>query len=235
MSVQEQKPAQQEMEADEAPPTREEFRKVAELANALGANLRKEREEAAKRSTDLSERLQSLSEQLAAFKGGQPKEDAPADDKTSALEAKLREMEAKFSEERSAREREVQTRMQQEEKTALSQALNANGVTGAKLRAAMAILYTEDKRISRDEKGEIGFKVPRGSGQNTYEEMLPIEAGVVEWLKTDDGKEFAPPRNAHGSGTQPATLRRGQVTKEEKKAEALRQLGPLIIKSLSGG
>jgi hypothetical protein len=37
-------------------------------------------------------------------------------------------------------------------------------------------------------------------GGETFDDLVPIEEGVSAWLTTDDGKEFAPPANAGGSG-----------------------------------
>lgn len=212
-----------ETEQQPATITREEFAKVQQLADSLGANLRKEREASKARETALEDRFAKISEQLTAL--AQTRSEAPADagkpdPERQKLEARLKDMEAKLDAERKTRETVEQARLDQEARTALSQALTAKGVTGGKLKAAMALLYDAERRIARDDKG-IGFKIKRGE----YDDVVPLEQGIDEWFKTDDGKELLPPRDAQGGGTKPGHATAGRPTGGPMtKEEALRQL-----------
>lgn len=154
--------------------------------------------------------------------GGKPTDASTYEAKMKAMEAKAaadrKEFEAQLRAEREAREREAGQRQQQEERTALAQALTAKGITGAKHKLAMALLYDSAHCIGRDDKGQIGMKFQRAG----FEEILSLEAALDEWLKTDEGKECVPPRPVQGTGTVPgqaAERRPGEkLTQSERDA-----------------
>jgi hypothetical protein len=132
----------------------------------------------------------------------------------AALQARIKELEEKTAKAESEKQAEREARLRDEERSALANALQAKGVSGAKLKGALALLYTEEKRIGRAEDGKIAFKVQRAG----YVDDLDLDKGIDEWLKTDDGKEYMPARPAAGSGAAPA--RNGQAGKGGKPSTA---------------
>jgi hypothetical protein len=226
-----------ETTTDDAPPpvTREDLKQVQDLANGLGATLRKEREAAAKERAELTKRLDEIAARFeqthvdAPAKGD--KADRAAEIAQAKYDARIKELEAKAAEaERKSIETESK-RLASEERQALAEGLTSLGIDSAKQRAAIALLYGEDHRIARDDAGSIGFRVKRGSGANTYDDIVSLEDGLREWASTDEGKSFLPPRGATGGGTVPgkaSAARKGPKTKEEAKAEAMRQLIPAL-------
>lgn len=137
-------------------------------------------------------------------------------------QARIDELERKNQEaERRAQETE-QKRLASEERNALQKALRDAGVDEARLRGAVALLYGEDKVIARDEDGNIVFKVARTG----YVDEVPLDEGVTEWLRSDEGKAHLPARGTAGSGASGSQhqRRRGPTTKEERVAEARKTL-----------
>jgi hypothetical protein len=196
---------------------REEFQKVAALADALGANLRKEREASGKRVGELEASIKSLTEKMAGLEATKPPatDDKP-DPRVAALEARLKEYEGKLESERRAREEVEQARLSQERRTALSNALVSKGISGPHLDGAMAYIYDAKKLVVHDEKGGVGIKMTRAG----YEEVVPLDTALDELLKQDAYKIFVPPRAAGGSGTAPGKQAQahrpdGKMTKEE--------------------
>jgi hypothetical protein len=171
--------------------------------------------------------LAPIMERLEAF--GKP---AAADGKTdqgdaseaikqmhAKHEAQIKALQQQLEKSESEKAAERATRQTQEERTELTQALSAAGVPVGKIKAAVALLYTEEKRVGRSEDGKVGLKVTRDG----YTDVVAMDVGLAEWFKTDDGKEFLPPRGAAGSGAsgvngtrKPGVL----MTKAEKIAEA---------------
>jgi hypothetical protein len=234
-----EKPTEKQSETQTAEPqivTREEFAKVAGLADALGANLRKEREAAAKRETELTKRFEELAARLEQMpqkpaddgKGEKTAETRAYEIAQAKSEQRIRELEAKTAAaEHKAAETEAKQR-EGEERQALGAALASHGIEGAKQRAALALLYTEEKKIRRDDKGGICFVTTQSYG----EELISLEDGVKAWVGTDDGKSFLPPRGVMGSGTK-ATAANG-VKHRMTKQEALLQLIPALQKAQNG-
>lgn len=109
-------------------------------------------------------------------------------------------------------------------------ALAAAGVTTAK--GAYATLK-DDGRIRRNADGELVMVVVKDYAGTKMDEEVPIGAGIKEWLATDEGKCFLPPR---GGGDGSGTVFRGGATrngappsKEEAKREAQRMLTSFIL------
>lgn len=86
-----------------------------------------------------------------------------------------------------------------EENEMFASQLRKAGVGEDQLRIAINHVRSEG-RIKRDEDGRVLFGVPRDGG--IFEEV-PIENGVGEWLKSGEGKMFAPPKPVAGSSAQP--------------------------------
>lgn len=124
----------------------------------------------------------------------------------------------------------------QEERTALQAALTSAGIADARQqRAAMAILYTEEKRVTRNADGEIMFKTVDKYGDPVDR---PLADGVKEWADSDDGKAFLPPKDARGSGAKPSPRRAGnpsrQPSREEKIEDAQRTVFEQVAEVFGG-
>lgn len=144
--------------------------------------------------------------------------------------ARMKEMEKRAKEQEESSKKEREALMAKEERTATLAALSAAGVASTK--AALATLR-EDQRVRRNAEGELVFVASRKLGSEEYEEELPLEVGIKEWLDTSDGKIFQPPRNLEGSGatTPKKTRRAAEMSKEERKIAAGQALLNWAIKS----
>jgi hypothetical protein len=137
-------------------------------------------------------------------------------------EARMAEMEKKFEAEKSARVQEAQRAQVAEERSKLGAALRAAGVPDERLRGAVALLYTEDKRVARNSAGGVVFKMPRDG----YTDELELDAGIDEWLKSGEGKHFAPARDVRGSGAtggKPGQTN-GKMSRQDMKRELVRSV-----------
>ena len=114
------------------------------------------------------------------------------DPRITALEKKLAEAEAH-------RQKDASERARSEERSALMNALNSQGITGSRATALAAWMHGEANMVRRSKDGRVVFALPRDG----YEDELDVGAGLKDWLATDVGKEFAPPRPAQGSGETP--------------------------------
>lgn len=110
-----------------------------------------------------------------------------------ALRDRIAKQDAESTKEREARARS-------EERTALQAALVKAGVRAELLPAAIALLHGDEKRLKRSKNGDIVWPVKRGTGDSAYDDDLTIEAGLTEWLATDQGKAYLPPKDAGGGG-----------------------------------
>jgi hypothetical protein len=163
----------------------------------------------------IGEQLKALAEtqatrQQQAPGKGQPGE-IPQEIRDSMLryENRIKELEQQNKAEREAREVEKSTRLREEERNKLATVLREKGIPDVQVRAAVALLHTEDKRVARTDDGRVVFK------------------GVDEWLKTDEGKAYMPARQAAGSGGQPA--RQGASTPGDKRAQATNDLAKILL------
>lgn len=195
------------------------------LNKAISTHMSRVRKTLAEQLTEtITKSLSPIQEQLAGLskRPGKGEDGEGEDEAKKQLQARIAELERKNQE---AEQRAEQVRTQQrqsEERNALEASLRNAGIQPGLVRAAVSQLYTEDKRIGRDDDGQIVYKVKRAG----YDEELSLDAGISEWLK-DEGKSFLPPRGAAGSGaTGSAAPRRkgGPMTKEERIAEARRTL-----------
>lgn len=112
------------------------------------------------------------------------------------------------------------------ERSRLADAMRKAGVPEDRLRGALALVYTEDKRVKTAEDGSIVFLKKGDLGI----EEVELERGVEEWAKSDDGKAYLPPVAATGSGNVGAGR---QATAAAGKAPTtvslLEQLGSAMI------
>jgi hypothetical protein len=100
----------------------------------------------------------------------------------------------------------------QEERTTLTGALTKAGVRKELMPAAIALLHTEQKRLSRAEDGTLRFK----HGDDDHE----VDAGIAAFLKTEEGQSYLPPRNAAGSGSTGANRGTGGGTTSGSASDA---------------
>ena len=138
-------------------------------------------------------------------------------------ESRIQELESSLNEVARERENERLLRAKQEERTALQQALSSAGITGTRQRAAISLLYTEDKRVHRNEDGDIVFSIPKAG----YTDEVTLDEGINEWLKSSEGREFLPPRGTSGSGasgSQASRPSRGPRNKQEAYQQARAKL-----------
>lgn len=223
-----EKPTEQQVDQSQ-PVTREEFATIKSQADSLASMLRKEREAAEKRQVAFNEQLAAMAEKMAALTPQDTPAEKPGktDPAVAKYDAELKAMKAQLEAERAERERERASRMQQEERAALQAALTTRGVTGPHLKGALALLYAEEKRVTRDDNGNIAFKVQR----NGFDETMPLEAALDEWLRSDDGKAHLPPRAASGSGVTPGRPQtNGAPDGQMTKAEAARRLPAMLLR-----
>jgi hypothetical protein len=173
---------------------------IAAIAEALKPMVVEAASEAAhgavtKRNESFEKRIDKFLEQkLAKPKDEEPEEQEEYAKTVRALEEKFKLSEKKLRDELKA-EKEANSRKSM--RSNLEQALLKAGIQPGMLKAVSAQLIHEDKLVDLDNDGNATFKVP---GYNN--EVLPLEEGLSQWLKTD-GKTFIPPPVAKGAGIRP--------------------------------
>jgi len=134
--------------------------------------------------------------------------------------------------EREEIERERQARLVDDANTRVQAALSEAGSSGPHARAAWALLSAEG-RIKRNEQGEVCIELPRTYLGKTEPELVPLKEAIPEWLNSDSGKLFMPPRGGgEGSGTvvRGSAPRTGApLSKEEAKREAQKALTSFVL------
>ena len=110
------------------------------------------------------------------------------------------------------------------EKSALEKALRDNGVDEARLGGAAALLIHSDKRIKRDDNGNVSMTFQRDG----YVDLEPVDKGVIEWLDTDTGKAYLPATGAGGSGNT-GGKRPKPGDKKQTAQEALTAIGEMML------
>lgn len=163
---------------------------------------------------DLDKRLGDLVAAIPKPSEGDGEDGAPAGKggPDPAVARELAALKAQLERERRAREEADKARAdmeakraREEERSSVANALREAGITNpVQVKAAMALLL-EEGRVKRDESGRIGFATPDRYGG---EEFHDLAEGVTNWVK-GDGKVFAPPKAASGSGNTPSAPRQG--------------------------
>jgi hypothetical protein len=177
----------------------------------------------------LSERFEQLQSSPSTQPANENKPAAEAERLQKKHDAEMAALRAQVESRNAELDKERKQRLENEERSTLSQALAAAGVTNT--RGAIALLYTEDKRLARNDKGEVVFKVQKAG----FEDFVPVDEGLADWFKTDEGKSYLPPRGAAGSGAVPSGGGRPGGTKDAKadrKSEAKRLIAEYFGKSL---
>lgn len=147
----------------------------------------------------------------------------------AAMEARTRALETKLKEKEEAEKHMQQKELRREEESALTRALEANGVKGPRLEAAVALLYDRKKLITRNTEGEVGWLTKQAG----YDEVLPLESAVTDWLGTEAGKDFLPARGVGGSGaTAPKGGAAGKAAKAKGAGYSDSEKGELVLELL---
>jgi len=165
---------------------------------------------------------------------GQPT--AHATDKPSKDVLKLKDEVAKLRRERQREreemERERQAQLLADANAKVQSALVEAGSSGPHTKAAWALLSAEG-RIKRNEQGEVCIELQRTYLGKAENELVPLKEAIPEWLNSEAGKLFLPPRGGgEGSGTvvrggAPRTA--GKMSKEEAKREAQATLSKFVL------
>lgn len=144
------------------------------------------------------------------------------------VEAKFKRMEDELAKARKAQEdAEAQRKADAEKAKAeklsatLSTALRDAGITNAvQAKAAQALIEREERVAWDEEDGELKLKVKDKYG----EKLVALGEGLADWVKSEEGTVFLPPRSAAGSGNEGGGRRLPGKTpkdpKEARKAEA---------------
>lgn len=177
-----------------------------------------------------SEILDSIKEMIGGGQRTEEGETKPSGAADPAVEKRFAQMEREVQkarkmaeDERHLREEQQAKARSQEERSALENALRTQGVKQELLKPAVALLYTEDKRVARDDSGQIVFKIPRDG----FVDDLDLETGVGEWLRTAEGKNFAAPKPVAGSGAtagKPASRAQKTASRDELKSALLHHM-----------
>lgn len=131
-------------------------------------------------------------------KGGKGDEVPPEVQKQFAAQAKeIEKLKKERDDEKAAREAEKRERETSEERAALTKALTEGGVAPKRVKAAVAQLYLDEKRVVRNDKGELFFKLKDDDGDEVEYSLVD---GVKKWVATEDGQEFLPAKQVSGSG-----------------------------------
>lgn len=175
----------------------------ARISRALDAKLNAAMTSRDKRLMGGFEKL--LTEKLSTL--GAAREEKPADAKPDGGQGtakadpeliKLREQLAKLTtqaeEDRKIRAAVEEKSRRENARTAIREALAAKGITGAKARAVIADLEASGAvRFTEDGVPELVIKRARMKGSRAEELAFDdIAAGVEDWSKSDDAKEFLP-------------------------------------------
>lgn len=149
---------------------------------------------------------ETIAAEVAKLKPAEPepkpdKGEGKPDPKISALESKLAEVTEKLKSEAAERQKAVQEGRDKDARAALRSALTPL-VRPEALDIAVRDLFDGQKVVTLDEQGNPLIKVRRKDYAGAEEVVdMPLSDGVGHWIKTNEGKFFAPPPN--GGGTDP--------------------------------
>lgn len=145
------------------------------------------------------------------------------------LEAQLKaEREERLKAEK-AREDVEKARRRDEERSTAAEHLRKHGISDARISGALAVLHTERGAIARSEDAKrIVFKSKDKYGNDVE---LALDEGLQQWLKTDEGKEYLPARDARGSGGAGGKAN-GQSSKDGSMSDG--QFGSMVASMVYG-
>jgi hypothetical protein len=128
---------------------------------------------------------------------GNPDVDAAIKNATAPLMKQLEEQRATAERQRAQADQERQTRLRNEETSALQTALTSAGVPAPLAAAAVNTLHP---KIERDAQGNILFVQQDTGPTGAFEQRVSVQEGIESFLKTEDGKHFLPARPVSGAG-----------------------------------
>ena len=135
-------------------------------------------------------------------------DDAPANGGDGEAQARLAALEAELKAQKRAAKDADEARAQEKMLGALRTQLLAAGVPPTRVDHAIAHLHHAQGRIGLSDDGQAVIRFDRESAGGKYQDHLGLDAGLAEWLDTDDGRAFLPParvagKDDHNSGRQP--------------------------------
>lgn len=117
------------------------------------------------------------------------------DPEVTALKRQLTELKNKLTAQDNEREAERAALRDSRMRAALSDKLVAHGIDAKRVKHAVGFLVDAEKIVSVDASGGLVFKASDG-------DVIDIESGLREWIGSDDGKLYLPPRGIAGSGSE---------------------------------
>lgn len=149
---------------------------------------------------------------------------AKADPEVIKLREQLDKLTRQADEDRKARAAVEEKSRRENARTAIREALAAKGITGAKARAVIADLEASSAvRFTEDGVPELVIKRARMKGSRAEELAFDdIAAGIEDWSKSDDAKEFLPAQQPAVAGPRragsPASPPRAQSAASSNRA-----------------
>ena len=157
---------------------------------------------------------QLIADAMAAIAKPDDKPDDKVDAKPdAALLAKIEALEESVRTEQTNTKTATAKAAAEKMLSALRGALTKGKVS--RVEHAVAHLHHAQKRISLDDIGQPVIRFDRTGAGGAYQDHLPLEKGMEEWLGTDDGKSFLPAKQIHGSDVH-NSQRRGTITPDGK-------------------
>lgn len=145
---------------------------------------------------------ETIAAEVAKLKPAEPEPkpgEGKPDPKISALESKLAEVTEKLKAEAAERQKAVQEGRDKDARAALRSALTPL-VRPEALDIAVRDLFDGQKVVTLDEQGNPLIKVRRKDYAGADEVVdMPLSDGVGHWIKTNEGKFFAPAPNGGGN------------------------------------
>lgn len=132
--------------------------------------------------------LAPVTKAIQEIQSSKQEKDESEDDSKLTLKKAMSRIQALEEEKLSAHRAKQELELRNTVKDALTRA----GVSPHLMKAAMAVLVDADKRIQRSEDGDIIFKDDRFGERS-------LDDGLRDFLRSEEGKSFLPPKGARGS------------------------------------
>lgn len=149
----------------------------------------------------------------------------PKDLETAKLKSEMAQMRKQMEAKDAEAQKEKAAARTQAERSALTEQLRKAGVDDHRVAAANAFLYLDQQLITRNDADEICMRFRREWG----EELVPLDQGVKEYLKSEQGKVFLPPVNTSGSGNTGGRPPAKAPGEKPTRAELYEHLGTLMM------
>lgn len=154
-----------------------------------------------------------IADAMAAAKPDDKMEDDTKPVTDPKLIAQIEALKLSIETEKANTKTATQKAAQEKMLSALRGALTTGKVS--RVEHAVAHLHHAQGRISLDDTGQPVIRFDRTGPAGAYQDHLPLEKGMTEWLGTDDGKSFLPAKQIHGSDVH-NSQRRGAVQADGK-------------------